>query len=169
MDFVTTHFGKMNLWPVEHFYDIFVLTFGSDCYCIQQSRPKVRTNMLWKWSTGQSFIFPKWHSFKIGTLTPFLCEKSLFQSDLFAIWLVTLFQYQSFGFTFGQLSPILCEKASLRLNFCHHTVKLFPFIILISNFTVLWNGWIEFKVTALYSKTLINLFTTLFKWQYQVP
>ena len=24
--------------------------------------------MLWKWSTGQSFIFPKWHSFKIGTL-----------------------------------------------------------------------------------------------------
>ena len=28
MDFVTKHFGKMNLWPVEHFYNIFVLTFG---------------------------------------------------------------------------------------------------------------------------------------------
>ena len=35
-----------NLWPVEHFYNIFVLTIGRDCYCIQQSRPKVRTNML---------------------------------------------------------------------------------------------------------------------------
>jgi len=23
MDFVTSHFGKMNLWPVEHFYNIF--------------------------------------------------------------------------------------------------------------------------------------------------
>ena len=41
MDFVTSHFGKMKLWPVEHF----VLTFWRDCYCIQQSRPKVRTNI----------------------------------------------------------------------------------------------------------------------------
>ena len=31
---------------VEHFFNIFVLTFGRDCYCIQQSCPKVRTNML---------------------------------------------------------------------------------------------------------------------------
>ena len=26
----------MNLWPVEHFHNLFVLTFGHDCYCIQQ-------------------------------------------------------------------------------------------------------------------------------------
>ena len=61
MDFETSHFGKMNIWPVEHFFNIvFVLTFGRDSYCIQQSRPKVRTNMLKKCSTGQRFIFPKW-------------------------------------------------------------------------------------------------------------
>ena len=34
MDFVTSHFGKMKLWRVEHFYNIFVLTLGRDCYCI---------------------------------------------------------------------------------------------------------------------------------------
>ena len=49
-------------------YSVFVLTFGCDYYCIQQSRSKVRTNMLWKWSTGQSFTFPKWLCYKIGTL-----------------------------------------------------------------------------------------------------
>ena len=37
---------KLQLCRVEHFFNIFVLTFGRDCYCIQQSRPKVRTNML---------------------------------------------------------------------------------------------------------------------------
>ena len=58
----------MKLWQVEHFHNILVFTFGRDCYCIQQSRPKVKTNMLLKCSTCQSFIFPKWHSFKIGTL-----------------------------------------------------------------------------------------------------
>ena len=65
----------MKLWRVEHFYNIFVFTFGRDCYCIQQSRPKVKTNMLWKCSTRQSFIFPKWHSFKIGTLVTGFGEK----------------------------------------------------------------------------------------------
>ena len=32
MDFVTSHFGKMNIWPVEHFYNMFVLTYGRDCW-----------------------------------------------------------------------------------------------------------------------------------------
>ena len=41
-----------------------------------QSRPKVRTNMLKKCSTRQSCIFPKWHSFKIGTLVQ--CTESTF-------------------------------------------------------------------------------------------
>ena len=72
-----SHFGKMKLWPVDHFYNIFVLTFGRDCYCIQQSRPKVRKNMLWKWSTGQSFIFPKWLCYKIHTLACWVLLASL--------------------------------------------------------------------------------------------
>ena len=58
----------MKLWQVEHFYNIFVFTFGRDCWIQYQSCPKVKTNVLWKCSTRQSFIFPKWHSFKIGTL-----------------------------------------------------------------------------------------------------
>ena len=60
------NFGKMQLCRVEHFFNIFVFTFEHDCYCIQQSRPKVRTNMLYKCS-----IFPKFTSFKIGTLETF--------------------------------------------------------------------------------------------------
>ena len=27
-----SHFGKMKLWPVEHFYNTFFLTFGCDCW-----------------------------------------------------------------------------------------------------------------------------------------
>jgi hypothetical protein len=58
----------MTLWHVEHFWTLFVFTFGRDCYCIQQSRPKMKTKSVQKCSTCQSFTFPKWHSFKIGTL-----------------------------------------------------------------------------------------------------
>ena len=62
------NFGKVKLWDVEHFWTLFVFTFGRDCYCIQQSRPKMKTKSVQKCSTCQSFTFPKWHSFKIGTL-----------------------------------------------------------------------------------------------------
>ena len=63
------HFRKVKLWQVEHFWTLFVFTFGRDCYCIQQSRPKMKTKSVQKCSTSQSFTLPKWHSFKIGTLT----------------------------------------------------------------------------------------------------
>ena len=36
----------MKLWRVEHFHNIFVFTFGRDCYCIQQSHPKVKTKVF---------------------------------------------------------------------------------------------------------------------------
>ena len=62
------NFGKVKLWDVEHFWTLFVFTFGRDCYCIQQSRPKMKTKSVQKCSTSQSFTLPKWHSFKIGTL-----------------------------------------------------------------------------------------------------
>ena len=65
------NFGKVKLWDVEHFWTLFVFTFGRDCYCIQQSRPKIKTKSVQKCSTSQSFILPKWHSFKIGTLRNF--------------------------------------------------------------------------------------------------
>ena len=63
----------MKLWRVEHFWTLFVFTFGRDCYCIQQSPPKMKTKSVQKCSTRQSFTFPKWNFFKIGTL-----EKKLF-------------------------------------------------------------------------------------------
>ena len=62
------NFGKVKLWDVEHFWTLFVFTFGRDCYCIQQSRPKMKTKSVQKCSTSQSFTLSKWHSFKIGTL-----------------------------------------------------------------------------------------------------
>ena len=35
------NFGKVKLWDFGHFWTLFVFTFGRDCYCIQQSRPKI--------------------------------------------------------------------------------------------------------------------------------
>ena len=57
MDFERSHLEKIKLWPVEHFW----LTFFPD---LHWSGKKVSQ----KCSTGQSIIFPKWNSFKIGTL-----------------------------------------------------------------------------------------------------
>ena len=31
MNFVTSHFRKMNLWPVQHFFNIFVIPLGWVC------------------------------------------------------------------------------------------------------------------------------------------
>ena len=44
-DFVTSYFQKdepLISWTLLQHY--FVVTFGRDCYCMQQSRPKVRTD-----------------------------------------------------------------------------------------------------------------------------
>ena len=30
MDFVTSHFGKMNLWPVEHFFQHIIVTYANN-------------------------------------------------------------------------------------------------------------------------------------------
>ena len=65
----------MKLWHVEHFWTLFVFTFRRDCYCIQQSRPKMKTKSVQKCSMCQSFTFPKWHSFKIGTLEQFFVKE----------------------------------------------------------------------------------------------
>ena len=54
----------MQLCQVEHFFNIFVLTFGRDCYCIQQSRPKARTNMF----NLTELHFSEVTSFEIGTV-----------------------------------------------------------------------------------------------------
>ena len=70
------NFGKVKLWDVEHFWTLFVFTFGRDCYCIQQSRPKMKTKSVQKCSTRQSFTFSKWHSFKIGTLDNFIISET---------------------------------------------------------------------------------------------
>ena len=53
------HFGKMKLWPVDHFHNKFVLTFGRDCYCIQQSRPKSEDKYVVKVVNLSEFHFSK--------------------------------------------------------------------------------------------------------------
>ena len=68
--------------------DILVFTFGLFSNHAQKWR-----QICWEVSTAQSFIFPKWHSFKIGTLAPpawFFDINFQFRT----IWI----QYASFGF-----------------------------------------------------------------------
>ena len=50
MDFVRSHFGKMKLWPVEHFFENICHYFwvGLLLHQHQQTHPKVMTNMLKK-------------------------------------------------------------------------------------------------------------------------
>ena len=48
----------MNLWPIEHFYN-----FWAWLLLYSAIAPKSEDKCVQK-----SFIFPKWHSFKIGTL-----------------------------------------------------------------------------------------------------
>ena len=70
MDFVTSHFGKMNLWPVEHFFNIFVLTFGCVCYCTQQTHIFSYLNNVWTcfanldWTMGR--LVSSW--LKVGVI-----------------------------------------------------------------------------------------------------
>ena len=75
MDFVTSHFGKMKLWPVEHLLNTFSTYLSSklDSPLIKtlesnQNIGEGESNFddeydenVFNWcSTGQSFIFPKW-------------------------------------------------------------------------------------------------------------
>ena len=59
--------------------------------------------MLWKWSTGQSFIFPKWHSFKIDTLA----GNSERDCEIFSL------SYFSFYLFFFNMKPLSVEMACL--------------------------------------------------------
>ena len=68
MDFVRSHFGKMNLWPVEHFLSIFVITFGWVCCCTCCTHLKVMTNMLKKVFNWSEVHVSEVNSYKIHTL-----------------------------------------------------------------------------------------------------
>ena len=67
--------------------------------------------MLWKCSTRQSFIFPKWHSFKIGTL------RSI--ATLVSIQLKSFWHY------------LVCVKSTLKIS------SIFVGFLENTNFTVL--------------------------------
>ena len=56
----------MQLWPVEYFLAIFVISFG---WVQQQTLPKLMTKMVKKFSTGPSYIRKEVTSYKIHTLT----------------------------------------------------------------------------------------------------
>ena len=94
MEFVTSHFGKMNLWPVEHFYNTFILTFGRDCYCIQpKSEDKYVVRVFINWSEVhlseitllQNPYFRQIHIILAISLTSY----SKFVKLLYAVWAIT--------------------------------------------------------------------------------
>ena len=69
----------MNLWPVEHFYNyIFVLTFGRDCYFIQQGEDKYVVKVF-NWSEVHLFEMT---CYKIHTLGHSVPHSSLLQGSL---------------------------------------------------------------------------------------
>ena len=67
MDFVTSHFGKRNLWPVERFFNIFVITLGWVCWVQSQ----VMTNMLKKMFNWSEVHLSEMTCYKIHTLENF--------------------------------------------------------------------------------------------------
>ena len=61
MDFVRSHFGKMNLWPVEHFFEQICHHFWVGATGATANPPKKDDKYAQKkCSTGHRFIFPKW-------------------------------------------------------------------------------------------------------------
>ena len=68
--------------------------------------PKSEDKYVQKCSTRQSFIFPKWHSFKIGTLAGVmqcipLCV--IFVDRVIGWWCIENFSFLFFGHHFSQL------------------------------------------------------------------
>ena len=73
MDFVRSHFGKMNLWPVEHFFEHICHQFWVGATAKQhQTHPKVMTKIVKKCSTLCSsdprFIRKRSTTYRIHTL-----------------------------------------------------------------------------------------------------
>ena len=56
---------RMNLWSIDHFLNIFDITFG---WVQQQTHPKVMTRMFKKCSTDQRFIRKRNTTYRIHTL-----------------------------------------------------------------------------------------------------
>ena len=142
MDFVTIHFGKMNLWPVEHFYNIFVLTFGWVCYCTQQTHPKVRTKLLKKCSTGQRFIFPKWIVTK--SILKKQNHRALYYLNITICWWAW-FSVLFLLFNPGQLGPAQARRGKLStwIMFCETLIEA----IYESWSVTLLCGWYWRKIT----------------------
>jgi hypothetical protein len=79
INFVKSHFGKRNLWPVEHFFEHFCHHFWVGLLL----HPKLMTNMLKK-----GFIIPKWLLTKSILYKGALTEKKIIFCDFhcFQIW-----------------------------------------------------------------------------------
>ena len=69
MDFVWSHFGKINLWPVEHFFEhICHHIWVGLLWVQQQTHPKVMTNMLKKMFNWSEVHLSEVTFYKILTL-----------------------------------------------------------------------------------------------------
>ena len=72
MDFVTSHFGKMKLWPVEHFCNIFVLTFGALLLLYSAITPKSEDKHVVKVFNWSEVHLSEMTCYKIHTLVWYL-------------------------------------------------------------------------------------------------
>ena len=80
MDFVTSHFGKMNLWPVEQFYNIFVLTFGRDCYLFSNHAQKWG-QICYKVFKSTELHFSEVYFFQNWYFKCEICQKKVFDMN----------------------------------------------------------------------------------------
>jgi hypothetical protein len=86
MDFVRSHFGKMNLWPVEHFFEHICHHFWVGSLLHQQrNHPKVMTNMLKKVFNWSEVHLSEVTSNKIHTLGTYFILSKFSASSLVAV------------------------------------------------------------------------------------
>ena len=123
MDFTRGHFGKMNPWPVEHFFWAYLssLLYG---FAVAHSGFDVAITQKWwqicskKCSTGQRFIFPIWLFTKsILYRTPVICSCGL---HFLQLNFLRPFHYFIFNGVLMKVLPFWIEKLKIMsLAYCY--------------------------------------------------
>ena len=111
MEFVISYFGKMNLWPVEHFFQHICHHFWVGLLGAIANPPKSEDKYVQKCSTGQRLTFPKWllRICTISIISSFHCNIRVSSLKLWNVW-----------FSYGkQNKKGLSYKFSLFLWLCH--------------------------------------------------
>ena len=129
------HFGKMKLW---------LLLYSA-------ITPKSEDKYVVKGSTRQSFIFSKWHSFKIGTLISITYHSRDYRASNAAIVLNDeKFQAKPFGNWISYLNNAL-KICIWRFSTCN-LKTLFSINLLLLQIQKLWLFWCRLIVLLSHKK-----------------